>query len=173
MLSKLQKIRDHKTSDQKGFTIIEVMIVLAIAGLIIVIVLLAVPALQRNGRNTGIRSDANQLAGYASTFSTDNQGAIPTKAGSVVTAGVVTINNASGTASMGKIQAGTKTTFVDAASPAAKVTPLIGELTVVYGARCPDSVTGVDVTPVNSARSISVIYATETSGGTAAQCIGS
>ena len=52
MLSKLQKIRDQKTSEQKGFTIIEVMIVLAIAGLIILIVFLAVPALQRNGRNT-------------------------------------------------------------------------------------------------------------------------
>jgi prepilin-type N-terminal cleavage/methylation domain-containing protein len=34
-----------------GFTIIEVMIVLAIAGLILLIVFLAVPALQRNSRN--------------------------------------------------------------------------------------------------------------------------
>ncbi|HPW47952.1 MAG TPA: prepilin-type N-terminal cleavage/methylation domain-containing protein, partial [Candidatus Saccharibacteria bacterium] len=34
--------------DQKGFTIIEVLIVLAIAALILLIVFLAVPALQRN-----------------------------------------------------------------------------------------------------------------------------
>ena len=45
MLSKLKK-------SNQGFTIIEVMIVLAIAGLILLIVFLAVPALQRNGRNT-------------------------------------------------------------------------------------------------------------------------
>ena len=40
MLNKLKK------SDKDGFTIIEVMIVLAIAGLILLIVFLAVPALQ-------------------------------------------------------------------------------------------------------------------------------
>jgi prepilin-type N-terminal cleavage/methylation domain-containing protein len=34
---------------EKGFTIIEVMIVLAIAGLIMLVVFLAVPALQRPG----------------------------------------------------------------------------------------------------------------------------
>jgi prepilin-type N-terminal cleavage/methylation domain-containing protein len=35
-------------NNKKGFTIIEVLIVLAIAGVIMVIVFLAVPALQRN-----------------------------------------------------------------------------------------------------------------------------
>ncbi|MDQ3065292.1 MAG: prepilin-type N-terminal cleavage/methylation domain-containing protein, partial [bacterium] len=35
-------------NNNKGFTIIEVLIVLAIAGLIMLIVFLAVPALQRN-----------------------------------------------------------------------------------------------------------------------------
>ena len=41
----------------QGFTIIEVMIVLAIAGLIMLIVFLAVPALQRNQRNTARKQD--------------------------------------------------------------------------------------------------------------------
>jgi prepilin-type N-terminal cleavage/methylation domain-containing protein len=45
----------------KGFTIIELMIVLAIAGLIILIVLLAVPALQRNSRNTARKTDATYM----------------------------------------------------------------------------------------------------------------
>lgn len=48
---------------QKGFTIIEVLIVLAIAGLIILIVFLAVPALQRNSRNTQRSNDASQVGG--------------------------------------------------------------------------------------------------------------
>jgi prepilin-type N-terminal cleavage/methylation domain-containing protein len=38
----------YKQKRQQGFTIIEVLIVLAIAALILLIVFLAVPALQRN-----------------------------------------------------------------------------------------------------------------------------
>ncbi len=46
----------------EGFTIIEVLIVLAIAGLIMLIVFLAVPALQRNQRNTSRNNDASRIA---------------------------------------------------------------------------------------------------------------
>lgn len=46
----------------EGFTIIEVLIVLAIAGLIMLIVFLAVPALQRNQRNNARNSDASKIA---------------------------------------------------------------------------------------------------------------
>lgn len=41
----------HKTSNNRGFTIIEVLIVLAIVGLIILIIFLALPTLQRVERN--------------------------------------------------------------------------------------------------------------------------
>ena len=47
-----------KQSRSEGFTIIEVMIVLAIAAMILLVVLLAVPALQRNSRNTAVKTDA-------------------------------------------------------------------------------------------------------------------
>ena len=50
-----------KKSTQKGFSIIEVLIVLAIAGLIMLIVFLAVPALQRNSRNTAREADASKV----------------------------------------------------------------------------------------------------------------
>lgn len=46
----------------EGFTIIEVLIVLAIAGLIMLIVFLAVPALQRNQRNNARTNDASRVA---------------------------------------------------------------------------------------------------------------
>lgn len=46
----------------EGFTIIEVLIVLAIAGLIMLIVFLAVPALQRNSRNTQRTNDASRIS---------------------------------------------------------------------------------------------------------------
>jgi prepilin-type N-terminal cleavage/methylation domain-containing protein len=46
----------------EGFTIIEVLIVLAIAGLILLIVFLAVPALQRNSRNTTRNNEAARIS---------------------------------------------------------------------------------------------------------------
>lgn len=49
-------------SKTKGFTIIEVLIVLAIAGLILLIVFLAVPALQRNQRNNARNTEAARFS---------------------------------------------------------------------------------------------------------------
>jgi prepilin-type N-terminal cleavage/methylation domain-containing protein len=72
MLKKAQKTKSE------GFTIIEVMIVLAIAGLIILIVLLAIPALQRNGRNTQRRQDVNNTIASINTYITNNDGKVPT-----------------------------------------------------------------------------------------------
>ena len=60
--------------DKIGFTIIEVLIVLAIAGLILLIVFLAVPALQRNSRNTQRSNDAARVAGAINECLTNNNG---------------------------------------------------------------------------------------------------
>ncbi|HVS79130.1 MAG TPA: type II secretion system protein [Candidatus Saccharimonadales bacterium] len=57
----------YKNKRQQGFTIIEVMIVLAIAAVILLIVLLAVPALERSSRNTQRNNDAAQLASAINT----------------------------------------------------------------------------------------------------------
>ena len=75
MFTKLKK--SLKKSDE-GFTIIEVMIVLAIAGLILLIVLLAVPALQRNQRNTQRKNDSAHLASLISEYQSNNNGSNPT-----------------------------------------------------------------------------------------------
>lgn len=77
----LQRTKQPKLRDARGFTIIEVLIVLAIAGLIMLIVFLAVPALQRNNRNTQRRSDAAHLSGLIGEFITNNNGAAPTAFG--------------------------------------------------------------------------------------------
>lgn len=69
----LKKLREQT----KGFTIIEVLIVLAIAGLIMVIVFLAVPSLQRSSRNNQIRNDASIMLGYINEWSSNNNGALP------------------------------------------------------------------------------------------------
>ncbi len=57
---------------KEGFTIIEIMIVLAIAGLIIFIVLIAVPSAQRNARNLQRKNDAASVAGAVNTFMENN-----------------------------------------------------------------------------------------------------
>jgi prepilin-type N-terminal cleavage/methylation domain-containing protein len=60
--------------DNKGFTIIEVLIVLAIAGLIMVIVFIAVPQLQRGQRNNARENDASLIASAISECLTNRNG---------------------------------------------------------------------------------------------------
>jgi prepilin-type N-terminal cleavage/methylation domain-containing protein len=66
----------------KGFTIIEVLIVLAIAGLIMAIIFLAVPALQRNSRNNSRTTDATHLAGLVNDYAANHAGTLPSTVGS-------------------------------------------------------------------------------------------
>ena len=63
---------------QGGFTIIEVVLVLAIAGLIFLIVFLALPQLQAGRRDTARKSDLGKIAGALSTYASANLGAYPT-----------------------------------------------------------------------------------------------
>lgn len=69
-----------KTQKQQGFTIIEVVLVLAIAGLIFLVVFLAVPALQRSQRDTQRRQDVGRVVSAVQSFRTNNSGNIPAAA---------------------------------------------------------------------------------------------
>jgi prepilin-type N-terminal cleavage/methylation domain-containing protein len=66
-----------KTKKAEGFTIIEVMIVLAIAGLIMVIVFIAVPQLQRNQRDNARQNIVNRVEAEIQTYGGNNQGTYP------------------------------------------------------------------------------------------------
>lgn len=68
----------QQTKDQKGFTIIEVVLVLAIAGLIFLMVFIALPALQRNQRDTQRRNDLSRVQTAIQNFQTNNRNALPT-----------------------------------------------------------------------------------------------
>lgn len=162
MLNKLKK------QDNKGFTIIEVMIVLAIAGLIILIVLLAVPALQRNGRNTAIKNDGSALVAGLAEFASNNDGLAPVADSSSQAGSTVTINNAKGNAATARVQGSTAITFVAGAAAAA---PTAGQVVVQIGAKCPTTVAGATVTTTAAARSNAVIYAIELASGTAVKCV--
>lgn len=63
-----------------GFTIIEVVLVLAIAGLIFLVVFLALPALQRSQRDSQRRSDLGRLMAQLETYASNNNGTYPTGA---------------------------------------------------------------------------------------------
>lgn len=150
-----------KLKNSKGFTIIEVMIVLAIAGMIILVVLLAVPALQRNSRNTAIKNDASAVTGGITEFESNNDGSVPT---SVAGTGTVAISGASGTsATNAKVQGSTVVAVVSSAPAAGS--PAAGNISVWLAHRC-------DGTP--STRAVAVFYSIENSGSTLQQkCVDS
>jgi prepilin-type N-terminal cleavage/methylation domain-containing protein len=61
----------------EGFTIIEVVLVLAIAGLIFLIVFLALPALQRSQRDTQRKQDLSRFMSQVTQYQSNHQGSAP------------------------------------------------------------------------------------------------
>ncbi len=66
-----------KSNKDKGFTIIEVVLVLAIAGLIFLTVFLALPALQKSQRDNARRQDVGNVVAALQSYLADNN-ALPT-----------------------------------------------------------------------------------------------
>lgn len=69
--------------NKKGFTIIEVVLVLAIGGLIFLMVFIALPALQRSQRNTQREDDLARVLTAVNDYQTNNSGKTPFEDGSV------------------------------------------------------------------------------------------
>jgi prepilin-type N-terminal cleavage/methylation domain-containing protein len=157
-------MKKNITKDQKGFTIIEVLIVLAIAGLIILIVLLAVPALQRNSRNTQRKNDVSAIGGAFSEYVNNNGGQVPTAA--QFTANVLPNSKLSFYAA-GSVRLNPQT------SPAVPSTnvPAAGANDVMElytDAKCADATTATATGA--TARSVIALYRVETGGGDQLQC---
>ena len=157
----MHNIKKHN-SGQKGFTIIEVMIVLAIAGLIMLIVFLAVPALQRNSRNTQYKNDAASYAAAVTEWQNNNNGAIPVAANLT---GAQGINNL---AKLGTLTA--PTTVVTGAQTGAVA---VGTLQLVTGATCDQTAGNIGNSVASTAkRPFAVRYSVEDSAGAAVkQCL--
>jgi len=64
-------------TNKKGFTIIEVVLVLAIAALIFLMIFIAFPALSRGQANTARKNDAAAIAGAINTYRTNHNGDLP------------------------------------------------------------------------------------------------
>ncbi|HMH70053.1 MAG TPA: type II secretion system protein [Candidatus Saccharimonadales bacterium] len=67
----------QQKNKEKGFTIIEVVLVLAIAGLIFLMVFIALPALQRNQRDTQRKNDMGRVQTAIQSYQSNNRNALP------------------------------------------------------------------------------------------------
>ena len=70
-------IRKNNPKTKKGFTIIEVVLVLAIAGLIFLMVFIAFPALQRGQKDTQRRDDMARFASQLAQYQANNYSKVP------------------------------------------------------------------------------------------------
>lgn len=144
-----QKLRKQT----EGFTIIEVLIVLAIAGLIMLIVFLAVPALQRNSRNNARNSDGARIS-------------------AAVTECLANRNNdvtAQGCGNAANIQPGDRSQLTGAITFAG--TGNTGAAAVRFGQKCNPQASGI---VAGSQRDFAVLFQLEVASGTPLQrCIGS
>lgn len=150
---------NNKTKLQKGFTIIEVLIVLAIAGLILLIVFLAVPALQRNARNTSYKNDASSILGAVSEYSNNNNGIVPVTADSV------------------NILKNAKTKDITALSietAGGTTAPTINKAVLRTGAKCPATMPAAGTLAVTTTaganRQTVLLFVVESGAGNQAQC---
>lgn len=162
----LDRIKNRK---QEGFTIIEVLIVLAIAGLIMLIVFLAVPALQRSSRNRGREADASLIANAISSCLTNNNGNVD----KCKTAYAATTSSGTTSSSGVSFETSKLNQLTDNPAYATDVNDYgtTKQAKWIFGARCD----GSDATTTGaSAREFAVIYLTEnTSSTTARRCISS
>jgi len=165
----LHKVKNRK---EEGFTIIEVLIVLAIAGLILLIVFLAVPALQRNARNTTKRSDASKALGAVGEFVANNNGTVP------ATANLATLTSSANLSNGTTLNAAIPTTVAGVGSG-----PSTSEIMIGTGLTCnasstwttaatPTAANWQAIVSAGSTRAIVALYSVEASGGNVTtQCL--
>lgn len=157
----LQNLRKQ----QKGFTIIEVMIVLVIAAVIILIVFLAVPALQRNQRNTSFKNAIGAVLAGTTEFTNINNGQTATGITQAAGSPDVQITGGAGTTAVTvKVQGG----YTFSASTTAPATGVAGTAAIAFNRKCNTAGTALDTATTN--RSVAALYNLETTGQTAPQC---
>lgn len=167
---------------QKGFTIIEVALVLAIGALIFLVVFLAVPALQRNQRNDARHRDVSNIVTAVSSWAANNtQTNLATAAsgeGNQVNLDTGTgdpnkelgryLDSVSSNTEIVEVVAADASWFGDGNIPESLYTddeqPI--KITVVVGAQC----SGTSALEDAPARSAAVVGSTETTGEPVPYC---
>lgn len=155
------KLKNLKKQD--GFTIIEVLIVLAIAGLIMLVVFLAVPALQRNSRNTQRTNDASRVAAAITECMNNNNGVI----GSCNNLAATQLTNYITVANNQQLNQVLTTADPNPAS----TPPQVNHLRLEFGTQCNTS--GTDNVTGGGTRAFTLLYLIETNGVPQLRCLAS
>jgi len=147
---------------EKGFTIIEVALVLAVAALIFLVVFLAVPALQRNQRNDAVKRDISAVVTAVTTYSSNQNKMVGT--GTITTTDTTPAGTPADFLKYIDKTSGNTTTIkvVDTSGTYTYAAPPKGTIYVIPGYKCGSAPAADPIT--SSARSAAVIGAVELSG---------
>ena len=115
-----------KKDNKKGFTIIEVVLVLAIAGLIFAMVFIALPALQRSQRDHSRENDASVVAAAITKWNSANRNS-------------GTFSEESLRKYVDKLDQYDKNSELKVATPGASMSVAGNEVKVMRGKKCPAS----------------------------------
>lgn len=115
-----------KKDNKKGFTIIEVVLVLAIAGLIFAMVFIALPALRRSQRDHSRENDASVVAAAITKWNSANRNS-------------GTFNEESLRKYVDKLDQYDKSSELKVATPGASMSVASNEIKVMRGKKCPSS----------------------------------
>ena len=115
-----------KKDNKKGFTIIEVVLVLAIAGLIFAMVFIALPALQRSQRDQSRKNDTSTVAAAINNWNSANRNS-------------GTFNEESLRKYVDKLDQYDKSSELKVATPGASMSVASNEIKVMRGKKCPSS----------------------------------
>ena len=138
--------------NKKGFTIIEVVLVLAIAGLIFLMVFIALPALQRNQRDDARKRDVTTIAAAVSSYTSNNRGAFPS-----ATQLSSYLDDLSDNTDKAEVR-------INLTKPAT-VAPADAQVTIVSGMKCGASTNESQALVAGTARQFSVITKLESGDG--------
>lgn len=130
------------TQKQRGFTIIEVVLVLAIAGLIFLMVFLALPALQRGQRDTARKNDVNIVVTSLNNYRSNNKGSFTGLTAATLATYIDTLSQYDKTTNITVLNPGTTTV----------VTTTANQIWVYTGVKC-GTVAAATVTPTTTAAS--------------------
>lgn len=149
----------QQKTNKRGFTIIEVVLVLAIAALIFLMVFIALPALQRSQRDTARKQDVGTVASAVTSYTSNNRGTFPTASQLSAYLQDNSKSDVSQNTDLSKLK-------VDATNPGS-VTATSGVVEVVKAATCNGTTGAQEALGDGSAAQFVVVTYLETGGGSA------
>jgi len=138
---------------ETGFTIIEVVLVLAIAGLIFLMVFIALPALQRGQRDTARKNDAGTVSSGIGSYTGNNRGTFPTT--TTLASYVKNVSDNTTDVEVTDISGGVPT----------DIAPVDGHIVVTQKTTCGDSATDKQTLKSGTTRQYTVVTKLEAGDG--------